>query len=128
MKKLLIPITKLWKKKSLISIALLLLLFAVPVMGATYNITATWIANSESDIAGYHLFLGDILIATIDAPAHEWIGEVDVNDGDIFYLSAFDNQENESEKSASNPFNAPPIKPEGFDIHWELIIHVEGGN
>jgi len=94
-------------------ITLLLLLFAVPALGATTHITATWTANTETDLAGYCLFFQGSQIADIAVPATEWQGEVDLDDGgnNVFELTAYDDADNESVKSDPVNINPAPNKP-----------------
>ena len=77
-------------------IALMLLLFAVPVMGAT--LTFTWTANTEPDLAGYLLYRNGQYVKTVQASETSCTSE-SVEGLSVYYLTAFDTSANESEPS-----------------------------
>ena len=77
-------------------IILLLLLFAVPCLGAT--VTLSWTANTEPDLAGYLLYRNGVYVKTLAKDATECTDET--QEGlNVYTLTAFDTSGNESEKS-----------------------------
>ena len=77
-------------------IALMLLLFAVPAMGAT--LTFTWMANTEPDLAGYILVENGVILHIIDKADTTY--QMESNEGlRVYYLAAFDYTGNVSDPS-----------------------------
>lgn len=116
-------------RKFVLILLFLLLACARPAVAADYNINATWNKNIESDLAGYKLYYGDNLVATINAPASVWTGQVTIIDPEstCFTLSAFDKAGNESSRSAKYCVDLPPAIPTGLKINVQITINLSGG-
>ena len=91
----------------------LVMIFCESAFGATLNLTATWTANSETDMKEYRLYRTDvprILIGTTPHPNTSYGPfPITVQDGSYgtltFVLTAVDTQDNESSDSSPVTYN-----------------------
>ena len=94
-----------------------------PASAADYTVKATWLANTEEDLASYRLYQGDTLVATIPAGTVEWTGSESVTEGtQCFTLTAVDAAGNESGRSLPACLDIPPGTPTGFVISIIITI------
>jgi len=105
-------------KKILFS--LMLTMFTVSAYGATVNYQATWDANTESDLAGYKLYINNNNVIDV-GNVTSYDGSIEVPDNAVtdikFELTAYDVSNNESERSDSVTLTVdfePPSKPTGL--------------
>ena len=91
-----------------------------------------WIANGESDLAGYKVWRASEAngmaggpyshVATVSAGTTTFIDQNVANGVTYFYaISAFDDVDNESALSPEDVYDTP--RPEGFDFMGDLILY-----
>jgi hypothetical protein len=107
-------------KRKVITTIALVMLATLAIAAQTGNVLISWNANSEADLAGYHVFFNGVQVADVKAPAHTWAGSVSENEGaNPAQVSAYDISGNESAKSAVtiastiNIDTTPPTVPTG---------------
>lgn len=112
--------------KRIILIVISLVLMSSLVFGASLDLRATWVQNTEPDMASYRLYRTDgtrVLIGTIAHPATTYDFTVNAPDGQdytlTFVLTAVDTANNESGDSVTAPFFSnlqAPAAPGGLGI------------
>jgi hypothetical protein len=95
-------------------------------------VTIYWNANQESDLAGYRVWRGNEdltgpydVIATVSAD-QTFYDDFDVNNGETWFyaVTAFDNNDHESELSLEDVFDTP--RPAGNDLVLVELGQVQG--
>jgi len=105
------------------SLFLLLLLFAVPIWAA--DVTLGWDANTEADLAGYRIYQAEItgnvstawvIVAEVPAGTETCVVTVDEKKNWTWYATAYDQAGNESQASNSAFMidRIPPGKMKNF--------------
>lgn len=113
------------KKTIYLLTILLVILLSVISYAKSYRITLEWDRNTETDLAGYNLYMcesglfQDANIVDIIKDPNAYTTEIDVNITRTiyFYLTAYDTSNNESDESNSVDFTPdiiPPSSPGGF--------------
>jgi len=120
-------------------ITIIAVIFFAGTAFAQTNVTFKWSPNSESDLAGYRIYMsdqsgvytqndviGDISCVPDDEPCCTYVYEVE--DGTWFFVAtAYDTSFNESDYSNevtdtfTTPDVQPPAPPSGFNI-WQKIL------
>lgn len=121
-----------------IYIICLMIILSIACHAKPYELTIGWDANTEADLAGYKLYqkkdsssdYSRIPVATIaDANSVEHTLTVDIIETNNFVLTAFDNDNNESDHSNEISFTPdliPPNKPGGISIkRVKVIVDIE---
>lgn len=113
-------------KKIFLMVLIGMFIFPLLSYGATFNLKASWTANTETDMKEYRLYRTDgirTLIGTIPHPTVQYNFTLTVADGTqgtaTFVLTAVDIALNESVDSVTVPFSwdlKPPAVPLGFGI------------
>lgn len=117
-----------------VSTVVLALLLALPAIAAaldvqTWDVTFTWDANTESDLAGYRLYtVSGELVKEMTASEVQTVLE-DVGPGEhSWYLTAFDFAGNESGPSnivsTTLVDDIPPADPGGLQISVTVNVNV----
>lgn len=117
------------KKLKFITSALLASIFIGGIAFAKQDLTFTWDANTESDLAGYRLYRsatsGNYTIGKgnelAEVPAGTETVKVTQIDPGYFVLTAFDNHGNESDKSVEVE-SMPPVIPKNIQITVTITI------
>ena len=100
-------------KRFCLTLVVAILLCASISWAETYNITATWIMEAPTDLAGFSLRINDNDIIDIsDVDARAWSGLLNLNDdNNTFEVQAIDLAGQVSGWSDPAYFNPPPSKP-----------------
>ena len=99
-----------------------MLVMSAAAFGATITLTATWDANTETDLAGYRVYRTDgtrAMIGTVLPPAHQYgpftLRSFPISSAGIlkFVVTAYDTNNNESADSntATWTYNLDTIPP-----------------
>ena len=77
--------------RKLLAIIALSLMSTLLFAAGTGNVLISWNANTETDLAGYYVYLNNVQVANITAPTHTWSGAVPLVEGNnIAQVAAYD--------------------------------------